>query len=129
MYSMYISPNQCKYSEFKNDLNIAVYTQTLGKSFAHQLVLSFGMLPFPKGDCLIQVWLHLAYLCSSSSAYSWKKLLPPFFNPLHPNIGMHILLTIPYTIPKVLTRRICSTIKSFLSWWSFLLFSWPWCVI
>ena len=29
-----------------------------------------------------------------------KKLLPPFFNPLHPNIGMHILLTIPYTIPK-----------------------------
>ena len=61
MYSMYISPNQCKYSEFKNDLNIAVYTQTLGKSFAHQLVLSFDMLPFPKGDCLIQVWLHLVY--------------------------------------------------------------------
>ena len=61
MYSTYISPNQRKYSEFKNDLNIAVYAQTLGKSFAHQLVLSFDMLPFPKGDCLIQVWLHLVY--------------------------------------------------------------------
>ena len=28
-------------------------------------------------------------------------------NPLHPNISMHILHTILYTFPKVLTRRIC----------------------
>ena len=32
-------------------------------------------------------------------------------------------------IPKVLTRRICLTIKSILSWWSFPLFLWPCCVI
>ena len=44
--------------------------------------------------------------------------------PLHPNISMHILHTVLYTFPKVLTRRICLTIKSFFSWWSFLLFSW-----
>ena len=29
------------------------------------------------------------------------------FNPLHPNISMHILHTVLYTFPKVLTGRIC----------------------
>ena len=38
---------------------------------------------------------------------------PP--NPLHPNISMHILHTVLYTFPVVLTRRICLTIKGFLS--------------
>ena len=28
-------------------------------------------------------------------------------NPLHPNISLHILYTVLYTFPKVLTRRIC----------------------
>ena len=36
-------------------------------------------------------------------------------NPLHPNISMHILLTVLYTFTKVQTRRICLTIKSFLA--------------
>ena len=35
------------------------------------------------------------------------------FNPLHPNISMHILLTVLYTFPRVLTRRICLTVDSF----------------
>ena len=34
-------------------------------------------------------------------------------NPLHPNISMHILHTVFFTYPKVLTRRICLTIKKF----------------
>ena len=42
---------------------------------------------------------------------------------------MHTLHTVLYTYPKVLTRRICLTIKSFLCWWSFPLFSWHWRVI
>ena len=33
-------------------------------------------------------------------------------NPLHPNISMHILHTVLYTFLKVLTRRICLTIKA-----------------
>ena len=48
----------------------------------------------------------------------------PRLNPLHPNISIHNLHTVLYTFPKVLTRRICLTIKSFFSWWSFPLFSW-----
>ena len=32
--------------------------------------------------------------------------------PLHPNISMHILHTVLYMFLKVLTRRICLTIKS-----------------
>ena len=35
------------------------------------------------------------------------------FNPLHPNISMHILHTVLYTFPRVLTWRICLTVKSF----------------
>ena len=49
--------------------------------------------------------------------------LPSTLNPLHPNISIHILLTVLYTLPKVLTRRICLLIKSFFRWWSFPLFS------
>ena len=52
-----------------------------------------------------------------------------FLNPLHPNINMHILHTVLYTFLVVLTRRIYLKIKSFFSWWSFSLFSWPQCVI
>ena len=51
------------------------------------------------------------------------------FNPLHPNISMHILHTVLLTVPKMLIRRICFSIKSFFSWWSFPLFSWPSCLI
>ena len=40
----------------------------------------------------------------------------PQFNPLPPNISIYNLLTIHYTFPKVLTKRICSIIKSCFSW-------------
>ena len=42
----------------------------------------------------------------------YKKLLTF----LHPNISMHILLTVLYTFPMILTKRICLTIKSVFSW-------------
>ena len=38
------------------------------------------------------------------------------FNPLPPNISIYNLLTIHYTFPNVLTKRICSIIKSCFSW-------------
>ena len=40
-----------------------------------------------------------------------------FLNPSHPNINMQILHTVLNIFLKVLTRRICLTIKSFLRWW------------
>ena len=36
-------------------------------------------------------------------------------HPLYPNISKHILHTVFCTFSKVLTRRICLTIRSFLS--------------
>ena len=51
------------------------------------------------------------------------------FNPQHSNINMHLLHIVLYTFPKMLTGRISLIIKNFLIWWSFLLFSWPWCEI
>ena len=53
----------------------------------------------------------------------------PVVNPSDPYISMLILHTVLYTFLKVLIRRICLAIKSFFSWRSFPLFSWPECVI
>ena len=41
-------------------------------------------------------------------------LFPAVINPLHPNISIHILHTLLYTFPLILTRRICLTIKASL---------------
>ena len=42
------------------------------------------------------------------------------FNPLNPKyISIHIIHTVLSTFPKMLMRRICSTIKNFLIWCSF----------
>ena len=65
--------------------------------------------------CLFVGWLSFWNTTPSS--------LSPF-NSLHPNIGIHILRTVLCTFTKVLTRRICLTIKHFFTWGSFPLFSW-----
>ena len=58
-------------------------------------------------------------IISSSTSICWKNIeelkITKWVNPLHPNIRMHILLTDPYSCPKVLTRRIFVTIKSFFA--------------
>ena len=64
----------------------------------------------------------IIYSSSTLHIYIW---LHDVFNPLHPNIRMHILHTVLYTFPDVLARRICLTIKRLFSWLSFPLFSWP----
>ena len=46
-------------------------------------------------------------------------------DPSHSKISIHILNTVLYTFPIVLTKRICLAIKSFFIWWSFPFFSWP----
>ena len=60
-----------------------------------------------------------------TSVYLYLSLL----NPLHPNISWHSLHTVHLTFSKMLPKRICFTIHSFVSWWSFSLFSWSLCVI
>ena len=43
-----------------------------------------------------------------------RTLFTQFVSPLHPTISMHILRTVLYTFPKVLTGRICLAITLFL---------------
>ena len=50
------------------------------------------------------------------------------FNPLSPNINMHIVLSVLHAFLMVLVERICTNIKAFHAWWSFPLFSWPICL-
>ena len=47
----------------------------------------------------------------------WWDLGSERVNPFHPNISMHILHTVLFTFPKLLTRRIYWSIKSFFGWW------------
>ena len=73
-------------------------------------------------------WVISLSFLSLYSVSSLENLQHPL-SPIHPNINMHILHTVLYTFLKVLMRRICLTIKSFLACWSFPLFSWPYWVI
>ena len=59
--------------------------------------------------------------------YKWFIMITG--SSLYPNISMHILHTVLYTFPKLLTRRVYLKIESFCSCWSFPSFSWPQCLI
>ena len=73
--------------------------------------------------CTVERLFGLQFLCGNDTTRSKRCKLEQrdidgefsCLIPLHPNISMHILHTVLYTFPKVLTRRICLTIKSFFS--------------
>jgi len=66
--------------------------------------------------------------CTSMSDYSWQvAIMQP--NPLSPSINIHILLTVVHIFLLVWVGRICTNIETFCVGWSFLLFSWPVCLI
>ena len=60
--------------------------------------------------------VNLSLMLWSLVDFKWKQLAK--MNPLHPNISMYFLHNVLYTFSKVLRRRICLTIKNFLTWWS-----------
>ena len=64
-------------------------------------------------------FVHTAIIYSSRTLHIYN-LLHDVFNPLHPDIRMHILHTVLNIFPNVLARRICLTIKRFFSWLSLL---------
>ena len=69
------------------------------------------------------IWQTAPGISNSHNIIFEKKIdMKVSFNPLHPNISMHILHTVLYTFHKVLRRRICLTIRTFFSWWSFPVF-------
>ena len=85
-------------------------------------------------ECSIQLSSSTHALCKLSFKSILFPFLHPFYhshmlNPLHPDISMHILPTVLYIFPKMLSRRICLTIKSFFSQQSFSLFLIPYCLI
>ena len=87
-----------------------------------------------KCNCFQPVWhaifLHIYYSTNQKAFYTLKMTskwlpCPSLFHPLHPNASLHMLHTLLQTFPRVLIKRICLTIKSFFSWWSFPLIWWP----
>ena len=85
------------------------------------LLLGYGWTCLEQ--CVVIIHSHVQCFFSGFSFFKIFSFYVITFNPLHPNISMHILRTVLYTFPKMLIRRICITIKGFLSWWSFPLFS------
>ena len=84
-------------------------------------------------------WCHFASVLARLITFSTQPKKPKFqknvnekyeakkcgafnMNPFYPNISMHILHTVLYKFPRILTRRIYLIIKSFFSWRSFPLF-------
>ena len=89
----------------------------------------FANQVFHVGNPVLEVSLNIPcmYWCYYCTDFQyWKYCLSVLLqcvNPLHPSISMHILHTVLFTFPKALSRRICLTIKSFYSCWSYPLFS------
>ena len=84
-------------------------------------------------------WCHFASVLARLITFSTQPKKPKFqknvnekyeakkcgafnMNPFYPNISMHILHTVLYKFPRILTRRIYLIIKSFFSRRSFPLF-------
>ena len=92
-FSLVTNTEKTKNAEFL----IVIRPQTLGLStvmlFHYDFLTSPSPLPYP----------------------SWAPPPPP-------PLKYHILHTFINTSPKLLTKRICLTIRSFLSWWSFPIF-------
>ena len=92
-FSLVTNSEKRKNAEFL----IVIRPQTLGLStvmlFHYDFLTSPSPLPYP----------------------SWAPPPPP-------PLKYHILHTFINTSPKLLTKRICLTIRSFLSWWSFPIF-------
>ena len=78
----------------------------------------------------LQMQLYMKSWSNSMWILSLRSVFTSlFFSHLHPNISIHILHTVSNVFPKELSKRICFTIKSFLSYWSYPLFSRPSCAI
>ena len=58
-----------------------------------------------------------------SVRYPTVYLLSTSLKPFTPKVNVHILHTVLWTNFKMLSRRICLTIKSLLSWWLFIAFN------
>ena len=72
--------------------------------------------------CLKELWTHVNIIVETERK---TTVFYRGFNPLHPNMTMHISHTVLYTFPKMPTGKNHIKIKSFFNWWSFPLFSWP----
>ena len=99
------------------------FVKILSKTRSHEFTLG-RMINIC--SCLIVICLAIAcgflfiiiFFCIDRN-FKLHKLL----NPFHPYVRVHIPHTIFRTFAKVLSRRICLTIKNFFSWRSFSLFS------
>ena len=98
------------------------YHQENLKKNASRDLLSYSGIhshPYLQRRHKLHLWQTQPKKCSHIHKKKTKKKntriinSPP--NPLHPSISVQILHTVLYTFPVVLTRRICLTIKGFLS--------------
>ena len=81
----------------------------------HLLVKLLGLPVILTGLRLFKCTQYLTRL--ARHVYKWTCRIFSFkssltFNPLHPIISMHILLTVCYKFPEVPTRRICKVTAS-----------------
>ena len=76
------------------------------------------------GSCYRTPKIQELYVTDCERDVSVSIMVKSAISHLHPNIGMQVLHTVLYTFPMELASRSCLTIKSFLSFRTFPLFSW-----
>ena len=99
-YKLYLSRNvsQLMWALVLFKKKLCVFNQSLDLPF----------LSLPSYSCIKRSWIcpYSFTSCSKTGRYAIQSCVCRL-NPLQPNISMHILHTVLYTFPKVLTRRIC----------------------
>ena len=79
------------------------------------VVLTAARTKHKSQTCIFRIiWSQIFYLFKDRQL-SEVFMSELYINPLHLNISIHILHTVFCTFTKVLTRRICLTIKSFFT--------------
>ena len=94
------------YCDFEHSLKVSLKCKAWCH-FDEQILLE------SKRKCSSIMVSMLFFGWTSLGSYSPKKF--EYVHPLHPYISMQVLHTVIYTFPIVLVRRICLTVKSFLS--------------
>ena len=135
-----VRPHQVEFAPWLSDIQMSWFVT---KALA-EVALSAFLKPYTLLVCCLRYFL-IIFVLQHSICHFWfifaflvrKNLLKvndskaagPSIkhprDPSHSKISIHILNTVLYTFPIVLTKRICLAIKSFFIWWSFPFFSWP----
>ena len=103
-----------RYDKYKKQAAVAADTEQARVTYFHCSLIGYIVGKFWESSMALLVPSnHLVKESLKRLINAWLHLC--CYDTLHPNINMHFLLTVCYTFPWELTRRICCKSESFFS--------------